>query len=314
VPPSESNALSNHLSSQAAPIVSVIIPTYNRADDVSRCLDALCRQTFRDFEVIVCDDGSTDHTAKVVAAFSTRLNLVYDVDANWGGPARPRNRGIARARGRYVAFLDADDWWTSEKLEASVPALDHGADVVYHHLYAISRHGQRRTFRRVRARDVTAPVFRDLLINENALPLSSVVARRSVITAAGGMPEDRSVIAMEDYLCWLNVAKITERFVRVPGTHGYYWMGGGNISSDKRTLSLLKTLESIYAAELTERDGSLPAWIQYARGRALYRLGAYDEARDLFAQIRLTTSSASVAAKTVLMRLLTSVPRKQSGI
>ena len=73
---------------------SIIIPTYNRALLLKRCLDSLCSQTYRDFEVIVCDDGSTDGTNEIINQFEDKLSLKYLYDTNWGGPARPRNNGI----------------------------------------------------------------------------------------------------------------------------------------------------------------------------------------------------------------------------
>src|SRR3954464_10946901 len=111
------------------PRVSVVIPTYNRSHALRRCLDSVAKQTFRDFEVIVCDDGSTDDTAEVVREYESVLDLTYSYGENFGGPARPRNRGIGLARAPYIAFLDSDDWWAPRKLELSVRYLDEGADV-----------------------------------------------------------------------------------------------------------------------------------------------------------------------------------------
>ena len=288
----------------SAPVVSVVVPTYNRARDLARCLASLCRQTRADFEVIVCDDGSTDDTHAVVQSFSADLDITYDAAANWGGPARPRNRGIGRARAPYVAFLDADDWWAPRKLEVSIPPLECGADVVYHHLYVAHSAHQRLFLKRATARDLTPPVFRDLLMHENAIPLSSVVVRRSLLMDIGGMPEDRSIIAMEDYICWLNAAKITDRFERIPGTHGYYWAGGGNISSDVRTLAHLDILESRYGDVLAPVDAQPPVWISYLRARARYRQGEHVAARRHLSLVRGNTMSLTIRAKAMWMRTL----------
>jgi glycosyltransferase involved in cell wall biosynthesis len=124
------------------PRVSVIVPTFNRARDIGRCLESLAQQTFRDFEVLVCDDGSKDNTREIVERFKDRLELQYRWEENFGGPARPRNIGLSLARGEYVAFLDSDDWWMPRKLEQSVRYLDAGADLVYHDLYFAKRSDQ----------------------------------------------------------------------------------------------------------------------------------------------------------------------------
>lgn len=102
--------------------VSVIVPLYNKAPWVRRSLDSLAAQTFRDFEVIVVDDGSTDDGAKVVAEYpDDRIRLVRQKNA---GPGAARNRGIGEARGELLAFLDADDEWTPDFLEENVRALE----------------------------------------------------------------------------------------------------------------------------------------------------------------------------------------------
>lgn len=86
------------------PFISVIIPTYNRADLLKQALDSLATQTFRDFETIVVDDGSRDHTSEVIPAHSTGCQ--YIVINHSGLPAVARNVGIKVARGEWIAFLD----------------------------------------------------------------------------------------------------------------------------------------------------------------------------------------------------------------
>ena len=161
-----------------APLVSVIIPTFNRGDSIGRCLESLVAQTFRDFEVLVCDDGSTDETGTVVASFAKRLTLRYEWSANSGGAAHPRNIGLSMARGEYVAFLDSDDWWLPNKLEVAVRHLMHGADIVYHDLYEAHQPAPRFFSRRIRARHVGPPVLDDLIMNGNALNTSPRIRAR----------------------------------------------------------------------------------------------------------------------------------------
>lgn len=112
------------------PIVSVIIPSYNAADYIAQTLESVLAQTLTDIEVIVVDDGSTDNTRNIVADFANkdpRLMLVEQAN-QFAGVAR--NNGMSKARGKYLYFLDADDYIESNALEELVNAIEqHGADI-----------------------------------------------------------------------------------------------------------------------------------------------------------------------------------------
>lgn len=119
------------------PLVSVIVPTYNRAATLPRAIDSALAQTVDDLEVVVVDDGSTDDTASVLAAFDDpRLRTV--VHATNRGANVARNTGIDHARGEYVAFLDSDDEWLPTKLERQFDALE-GRSVEWVGAYCTTR-------------------------------------------------------------------------------------------------------------------------------------------------------------------------------
>ncbi|MGE4421881.1 MAG: glycosyltransferase [Pseudodesulfovibrio sp.] len=101
-------------------MVSVIIPTYNRADIVGRAIDSVLRQTFDRYEIIVVDDGSVDDTRRVVEAGYPQVQYIYKEN---GGAASARNRGISEAKAELVAFLDADDVWFEDKLAKQVELM-----------------------------------------------------------------------------------------------------------------------------------------------------------------------------------------------
>lgn len=105
----------------ADPLVSVIIPTYNRARLVPGAIDSVLGQTYRNLELILVDDGSTDDTAEVLAGYGDKIRVVRQKNA---GPAIARNRGIAVATGEIIAFLDSDDQWLPTKLERQVESLE----------------------------------------------------------------------------------------------------------------------------------------------------------------------------------------------
>jgi glycosyltransferase involved in cell wall biosynthesis len=103
------------------PGISVIIPTYNRADKVCKGIESVISQTFRDFEIVVVDDGSSDDTAKVLKqAFGERIRYFHQTNQ---GASIARNRGVAEARGEWIAFLDSDDIWEPNKLEWQLKTL-----------------------------------------------------------------------------------------------------------------------------------------------------------------------------------------------
>ena len=109
------------------PLVSVIIPTFNRAGVVTRAIDSVLGQTYRPVEVVVVDDGSTDRTPEVLRSYGDAIVSVVQDNT---GPAAARNRGIRESRGALIAFLDSDDLWLPAKLQRQVDLLQRaGADV-----------------------------------------------------------------------------------------------------------------------------------------------------------------------------------------
>lgn len=103
------------------PLVSVVIPAYNAERFVGEAIDSVLGQSYRRFEVIVVDDGSNDGTAARLRAYRDRVRHVHQAN---GGVGSARNRGIALATGDYIAFLDADDVWTPDKLAVQVEIAD----------------------------------------------------------------------------------------------------------------------------------------------------------------------------------------------
>lgn len=103
-------------------LTSVVIPTYNRAATIERAIDSVLRQSYDNIEVIIVDDCSTDDTAAIVERYSDDRVHLYRLDKN-AGACIARNKGIERARGRYIAFQDSDDEWFSNKLEVQIEQM-----------------------------------------------------------------------------------------------------------------------------------------------------------------------------------------------
>ena len=97
-----------------APLVSVIIPTYNAARHLPESIESIFRQNYPNLEIIVIDDGSTDDTKETITPYLDKITYIYKEN---GGPASARNMGIKLAKGEFIAFADADDLWPEDKLE-----------------------------------------------------------------------------------------------------------------------------------------------------------------------------------------------------
>lgn len=211
--------------------ISAVIPVYNRSQELLRALESLRRQTFRNFDVVVCDDGSTEDIHAVVRPYRDQLALQYVRIENSGGPARPRNVAVAHARGEWIAFLDSDDWWDPERMARVSAALTEDVDLLYHPLRVeratrLRRAGERR---RVIGSDVHDDMLRHMLLFGNPVPNSAVVVRRRMLEGLGGISEDPELI--EDFDTWLRLAEAGGRFRYLDRVLGTYWVGEDGISA-----------------------------------------------------------------------------------
>lgn len=263
------------------PFFSVIIPTFNRVDKLRRALDSLMTQRYRDFEVLVCDDGSTDATGEMVGSFAESLDIRYLWEENFGGPARPRNRGIAAARGKWLCFLDADDWWYPLKLER-VYAVTGEADAIFHDCDVMTPTGIRRFVRK--SMSPRTPVFVDFMTRGCRIVTSSICVRRTILDRTGPFTEEPSFIAVEDTDLWLRVARETERFRYLPERLGAYWEDGTNISAfSDRYIDRITALHDKFASLLdpaARREAEL--LLAYRTAIVWRTLGRIDESRVLF--------------------------------
>lgn len=172
----------------AVPQVSVVIPVFNGEQTIRRALDSVFAQTFSNLEVIVVDDASTDRTADIVAQYACdRLTIIRSTENRGAGAAR--NKGIAQARGRWVAFLDADDAWKPNKLARQIEFLDRSSKLVAACAagYIIEKNGRCFTVEL----NLTPQRFRnDIVFGCTISPGSTLVVERYVFDEIGGFDEN----------------------------------------------------------------------------------------------------------------------------
>lgn len=251
------------------PMISVVIPVYNRSHTLKRALESLNKQSYRAFEVIVCDDGSTDDIQAAIDAASVISPLQYVRIPNSGGPARPRNRAVELARCEWIALLDSDDWWDEDRLELISRELTEGVDLIYHRLrviqaVAVTGKVKRRHYI---GEAMRGEPLRHMALWGNPIPNSSVVVRKQALLDIGGFCESPPTI--EDFDAWLRLACVGGRFRFVNKVLGTYWVGGDGISAFNQ--AQIDLLDALFLRHFQSFD---LAYRQQAQACHDYRLGA----------------------------------------
>lgn len=191
-----------------SPRVSIVIPTYNQAAYLQEALESVRAQTVTDWEAIVVDNHSDDGTLQVLESFDDP-RLSWDRIHNEGIIARSRNRGTARARADWVAFLDSDDRWRPDKLARCLEAAGPGVDVLGHHLSMFRGDQEVRVHR---SGPLAATDYRALLYDGPCLTPSAALVRRDWLGRVGGYSEDPAYRTAEDWDLWLKLARDGARF------------------------------------------------------------------------------------------------------
>ncbi len=208
------------------PTVSVIIPTHNYGRFIEEALESVLAQTYRDLEVVVVDDGSTDDTRERVRALGPRVTYLYQPGA---GAAAARNRGIQHSRGAYVAFLDEDDVWLPRRVERTVAALegDPEAGVAYTWQALTDEAGRPLPQAWMPAHE--GEVLDVLLLGCFLLP-SMVTVRRACLDRVGRF--DAGLRLVEDWDLFLRLALAGYRFRCVPEILVRYRLHAAAVSAD----------------------------------------------------------------------------------
>jgi tetratricopeptide (TPR) repeat protein len=228
------------------PLVSVIIPNYNHAAYIADAIQSMLAQDYRPIEVIVVDDGSTDNSRQVVAAFGDQVTYLWQPNQ---GLSAARNTGIRAAHGHYIGLLDADDLYHPSFLSTLVPMLE--ADVElgagYGGYQFVNEHGQ--PLPQIGNPTVPVEEFYATMVRGNFLAAHCLLVRRSCYESVG--PFDESLRASEDWDMWLRISQ-TYPVAGAGVVLVYYRALSGSMSSD------LQRMEQNRIAVLQKHFGPLP--------------------------------------------------------
>lgn len=194
------------------PKFSVVIPAYNSERFILGTLNSVFSQAYRNFEVIVSDDGSSDRTRKIVKdAFKHNGNFSSKlIEGKHLGPAGNRNRGISEAQGSWIAFLDSDDLWNREKLGMVAENIDRDPDIdLWCHSEIMIRNNKSVLLEHFKKFNSKISPFLSLYRN-NSLSPSAITVKKEILLKAGLFDIDKRLPPAEDFELWLRLARFAK--------------------------------------------------------------------------------------------------------
>lgn len=262
---------------------SVVLPTMNRGPKLLRAVGSVFAQTLSDFEILVIDDGKDDSAELLQEAFGGAVRYFRGTGQ---GVAAARNLGIAEARGEYVAFLDADDWWYANKLELVADAVRANPDAAlfYSKMDAVDASG--RQIRTPPIRQVGRVAYPGIVAG-NFIFNSTAVVKRATLRHVGGF--DTALCGCEDWELWIRVTRHAPSILIPEPLVAYEHLSEGSLTSRYETWIrahdevIAKTLAMDSTLTPRQVNGIL-AGLHYTKASIYLGAGEEDRAREHFKQ------------------------------
>lgn len=187
-------------------LISVIIPSYNRADYIAETIESVLAQTYNPIEIIVIDDGSTDNTREIVAAYEPRVKYVWQENAE---RATARNHGLRLAKGEFISFLDSDDLWLPNKIEEGINFFEKNPSVGFVYTDALQIDAEGNYLKLLKAKGFNGKVTEELL-KDNFIPMATHLIRTQLAKNINGFREERQLSGSEDWEFWVRLSTVTD--------------------------------------------------------------------------------------------------------
>jgi glycosyltransferase involved in cell wall biosynthesis len=264
--------------SSQTPLVSIVIPSYNCAEFLPQAIESIISQSYMNWEIIIIDNHSTDGTDNLVKSYEDNRIKFYSIQ-NHGVIAASRNLGIKVAEGQWIAFLDADDYWRSDKLQRCLEKSKEGFDVIYHPMTIVRDRFLPFSRKNTKSWQLREPILEDLLVRGNPIANSSAFVKKELLIKIDYINEDKDLIAAEDFNTWLEISKVSEKFVLIDMCLGSYRIHHSNTSSSlDRTVPHEKVAAKFINEINTDDQEKAKALILYFRGQYLLNKREYKSA------------------------------------
>lgn len=200
------------------PLISVIVPIYNAQMYLEETIDSVLRQTYKNIEIILVNHASDDNSLEIIKNYAKNDQriIIINLDVNMGGPAHPRNEGIKRSSGEYIAFVDSDDVWLDNKLEVQLNTLiKMNVDIVHSGAYIIN--GQSKIVGLMNNQRIRN-VFKLFSKDEQIIYISNFININSVLMKKDKelyFNENKEFIAIEDWAFWMEAFEKRKTFLYI---------------------------------------------------------------------------------------------------
>jgi glycosyltransferase involved in cell wall biosynthesis len=253
---------------------SIIIPTFNREFKLERAIQSVFNQTYQNWEMIIVDNYSKDNTKKMVENFKSNKIKFYQINNN-GVIAKSRNLGVKKSSGKYLAFLDSDDYWNKNKLTVCRNEIIKfkNLKLIYHNMYLKKKDNQIFFQKTNYFRKVKKKVRNDLINNGPAYPTSGVIVDKKLFIKINMFREMKKFIAWEDFDAWIRLSKYSNDFHCIQNTLGYLSTDIENTNNTKIQIKNLKCFKNEYI----KGDKKIPNWCIYALMRCYQKNRQFKE-------------------------------------
>ena len=284
------------------PFFTVIMPTYNRAKYIKKALNSVLNQTFKSWEIIIVDNNSTDKTEEIVTNFKDKRIKFYRISNN-GVIAVSRNYGIIKSSGKYLAFLDSDDWWRSSKLELCYNEILKGKKFVYHNVKIVRRKNQFFLKNIAFFRSLNNPVYNDFIENGPAFASSSVVVEKELFKKIKYFNEDIPS-NWDDFDAWIRLSKLNTEFHVINHALGYNWVGQDSGLTPEVQIEMIFSFKKKYIDNSKTEKDYLPQWCVYALIVSNFRIKDYKNSLFFLKKIKFSKLSLFKKAKLLVLILI----------
>jgi len=242
------------------PLVSVVVPVYNDEKTIEETLASILSQDYKNLEIIVINDGSTDGTSAILSHYNDKVKIIYQANA---GSAVARTQGIKSAHGKYIAFIDADDLWVSWKISTQVDFLERHQDIGMVYNKWIELHDDADCLPKS-AQDANELFAIDKeksgwlytrLLMECIVHTSSVLILKKICDEVGGF--DPILRRGQDYDYWLRVSQITQ-IVKLNNVLSAYWIHSSSITkkAPQTNFEAIVLIKALQQFGLQDQDGT----------------------------------------------------------